>query len=304
MTNVSKSGASRAPLTGHRVFITGGASGLGRALAERYARAGWRVCIGDLDDTGNAGTLAALRAARADVVCHALRCDVTREQDLEAAAAWLREHWGGVDVVVNNAGVAQVGSIGDTPIADWQWIIDINLLGVVRGCKVFTPIFRAQGRGHLVNVASMAGLLHPPGAAAYNATKAAVVALSETLELELGPDNIAVSVVCPAFFRTNLATSARASDSDSAVMVRKLVGRSKHSAEEIAELVFRGIERRDFHILTHREVKVAWLLKRFLPFSLYLAGMRRELQRGEARRKRRASEQPNPEKNPEPGSVS
>lgn len=271
-----------------RIFITGGASGLGRALAERYARAGWRVCIGDLDETRCAETMAGLHGARAS---HALRCDVTREEDLQAAAEWLRAHWGGVDVVVNNAGVAQVGNFVDTPITDWQWIIDINLLGVVRGCRVFVPMLRAQGRGHLVNVASMAGLIHPPRGSAYNATKAAVVALSETLQLEVGDDGIDVSVVCPGYFRTNLAASARTSDSASANMVSKLVGRARHTAEEIAELAYRGIERRDFHILTHRDASRVWFMKRFLPFSVYLDSMRRQFRRGDERRRQRNSQQ-------------
>jgi NAD(P)-dependent dehydrogenase (short-subunit alcohol dehydrogenase family) len=267
-----------------RIFITGGASGLGRALAERYARAGWRVCIGDLDEAGAAETLAALGGPQAKLA-HALVCDVTRESDLQAAATWLSQSWGGVDVVVNNAGVAQVGGIAETSLDDWKWIIDINLLGVVRGCKAFTPLFRAQGGGHFVNVASMAGLVHPPLGGAYNATKAAVVALSETLAFELHDDGIAVSVVCPAFFRTRLAEHARAADGASALMVRKLVGKARHGADEIAALVERGITRRDFHILTHREVKVAWLMKRFLPFSMYAASLRREMRRAEARRK-------------------
>jgi NAD(P)-dependent dehydrogenase (short-subunit alcohol dehydrogenase family) len=269
--------------TGKRIFITGGASGLGRALAQRYARAGWRVCIGDRDAAGAAETIAALTGPQAKLA-HALSCDVTRESDLEAAAAWLRASWGGVDVVVNNAGVAQVGGIVDTTLDDWQWIIDINLLGVVRGCKVFTPLFRAQGGGHFVNVASMAGLVHPPLGGAYNASKAAVVALSETLAFELHADAIAVSVVCPAFFRTRLAEHARAADSASALAVRKLVGKARHGADEIAALVERGIARRDFHILTHREVKVVWLMKRFLPFALYAAGLRREIRRAEVKR--------------------
>lgn len=271
-----------------RIFITGGASGLGRALAERYARAGWRVCIGDLDETRCAETMGALHGARAS---HALRCDVTREENLQAAAEWLRANWGGVDVVINNAGVAQAGSFIDTPVTDWQWIIDINLLGVVRGCRAFIPMLRAQGRGQLVNVASMAGLIHPPRGSAYNATKAAVVALSETLQLEVGGNGIDVSVVCPGYFRTNLAASARTSDSISANMVNKLVGRARHTAEEIAEIVYRGIERREFFILTHREATKVWFMKRFLPFSIYLDSMRRQFTRGEERRRKRDIQQ-------------
>src|SRR5687767_3586044 len=125
-----------------RIFITGGASGLGRALAERCAKAGWRVCIGDVHDARGAETVAALKAlgAEADFV----RCDVTREEDLISVRDRLDTTWGGVDVVVNNAGVAQAGGIEDVSIDDWRWIVEINLLGVVRGCRVFTPVFRKQ----------------------------------------------------------------------------------------------------------------------------------------------------------------
>ncbi len=263
-----------------RIFITGGASGLGRALAERYSRAGWRVCIGDLDVARCEGTMAAL-ANRSQ--CHALACDVTREADLQAAADWLEREWGGVDVLVNNAGVAQAGGIADVSLADWQWIIDINLLGVVRGCKVFVPMMRAQKHGHIVSVSSMAGLMHPPKSSAYSATKAAVVALSEALKVELAGDGIRVSVVCPGFFRTQLAANMRASDFKAERLTHKLVEGAKFGAEEIAERVFRGVERGDFHILTHREESIGWMLKRFLPFELYLKAMKRQARGGRKR---------------------
>lgn len=264
-----------------RVFITGGASGLGQALAIRHARAGHRVCIADLDEARCKDTLAALRAA-GDTEGFAVACDVRKETDLEAAAERLVREWGGVDVVYNNAGVAQAGAIGDVSLADWQWIVDINLLGVVRGCKVFAPIMKRQRSGHIVNTASMAGLIHIPRAAAYNATKAAVVALSETIKLELEPDNVNVSVVCPAFFKTNLTSSLRATEPGLEDLVRALVDRSKISADSIAELVFRGVERGDFHILTHTDSKVIWMLKR-LAYPLYLAAMRRGIKANAAK---------------------
>jgi NAD(P)-dependent dehydrogenase (short-subunit alcohol dehydrogenase family) len=250
-----------------RVFITGGASGFGRALALRFARAGYSVCIGDIHERRLSETQGALQKLGGPA--HALRCDVTQEVDLSRAADWLRATWGGVDIVINNAGVAVGGTITETTIDDWRWIIDINLLGVVRGCRVFTPIFQAQKSGHFVNVASMAGLIHPPMMAAYNATKAAVVAISETLRVELATDGIAVTVVCPSFFRTNLAETMRAGNADTAAMTKKLVTRASRSADDIAELTFRGVLRRDFHVLTHADGKAAWMLKRLAPFSLY-----------------------------------
>ena len=278
---------SEAAAAGKRIFITGGASGLGRALAERYARAGWRVCIGDLDVERCADALAAIRVHSPH--SQALACDVTREDALQAAADWLQREWGGVDVVINNAGVAQMGGIAETTLDDWRWAVDINLLGVVRGCKVFAPLLRTQGGGQLVNIASMAGLVHMPNAAAYNATKAAVVALSETLQLELEPDGIGVSVVCPAFFRTDLARNMRAANPQLEGMTKRLVERARIGADEIAERIRAGIERGDPHILTHPEARRFWRLKRMLPYRWYLALMRRQLAQVAARMQRKAA---------------
>lgn len=251
-----------------RVFITGGASGLGQALAIRHAKAGHRVCIADLDEARCRDTLSALRSA-GDTEGFAIACDVRKESDLQAAADRLVREWGGVDVVYNNAGVAQAGAIGDVSLDDWQWIVDINLLGVVRGCKVFTPILRRQGGGHFVNVSSMAGLIHLPFMSAYNATKAAVVAISESLAIELESDGIGVSVVCPAFFRTNLHTTMRTSDPRFEESTAHLVGRAKRGAEEIAELVFEAVAKKELHILTHPEGRAAWMMKRLTPFAAY-----------------------------------
>jgi short-subunit dehydrogenase len=156
-------------------------------------------------------------------------------------------------------------------------MVDINLLGVVRGCKVFTPIFKRQQSGHFVNTASMAGLIHPPMMSAYNATKAAVVALSETLHTELARDGVKVTVVCPAFFRTNLAESVRTDNADLANLTRKLINKSKIGAEEIAAKVKAGVARGDFHILTHLRERRIWLFKRAAPFNVYAAAMRRSM---------------------------
>lgn len=263
--------------TQKRIFVTGGASGFGRALAERWAREGYRVCIGDIHDERGKETLASLRTLGA--ISHFLRCDVTQESDLESARQWLEESWGGVDIVVNNAGVAIGGSITDISIDDWRWIVDINLLGVVRGCKVFTPTFQKQGGGRFVNVSSMAGLIHPPMMSAYNATKAAVVALSETLAVELARDKITVSVVCPSFFRTNLTETMRAGSPDIAAVTHKLVNKAKRGADEIADLTFKGVQRGDFHILTHADGRAAWMLKRLAPFTVYAKAITKNTQR-------------------------
>lgn len=260
-----------------RIFITGGASGLGRAMALRFARAGWKVCIADLNDSRGQETRSALLSLGGDA--HYQRCDVTREEDLRAAAEELDRRWGGVDVVVNNAGVAQAGAIEDVSIDDWRWIIDINLLGVVRGCRVFTPVFRRQGHGYFVNVASMAGLLDAPMMSSYNATKAAVVSLSETLHHELVDANIGVSVVCPSFFKTNLGESLRTTDPRLGASMARLLERSPITADDVADDVFRAVEKRQFYVLPHAEGRKAWLLKRFLPRDIYAKFLRKRTAR-------------------------
>ena len=259
-----------------RIFVTGGASGLGRAVAERFARDRARVCIADLNDSRGADTVASLRRYGAADAIYA-RCDVTDETAIEAVAVRLDEAWGGVDVVVNNAGVAQAGAIDEVSIDDWRWILDINLLGVVRGCRVFTPRFRRQKSGHFVNVSSMAGLLDVPLMSSYNATKAAVVSLSETLENELRADGVSVTVVCPSFFQTNLGESMRAPDPGLHVKMQKLLARSVLTADDVAEDVFLAVAAKTFYVLPHREGRAAWALKRLLPRRAYAALVERQM---------------------------
>lgn len=247
-----------------RIFITGGASGLGLALAQRCLAAGWRVCVADLAEQPQPDVL----PAPSDTFRYQ-RCDVTREKDLQDAADTMVRHWGGVDIVVNNAGVAQVGAIDDVSMQDWEWIVNINLLGVVRGCKVFTPLLKKQGHGHIINVASMAGLLDVPHMASYNASKAAVVSLSETLQNELAPQGIAVSVVCPSFFRTNLGNSMRSTVPGMQKKLDKLMSKSELSAEDIADAMLDAIEKKRFYVIPHKQARRAWLFKRFLPRRWY-----------------------------------
>ncbi len=248
-----------------RVFITGGASGLGRAMALRFAREGARVCVGDIDARAGEAVEQAIGQAGGDGFF--VSCDVRRIADLEAAREQLTERWGGVDVVINNAGVAGAGRIEDITLTDWEWILDINLLGVVRGCKVFTPGFRAQGSGHFVNVASMAGLMLAPLMSSYNVTKAGVIALSETLRQELREDGIHLTCVCPAFFQTNLTRSMRSSISGLEDNVKKLMKRSGVSAEDVADAVFRAVAGGDFWVLPHTTERRLWYIKRYTPWA-------------------------------------
>lgn len=244
--------------TSRRVLVTGAASGLGLALVRRFAALGDRVLATDLaaeppaPDSPNA-----LPAGTAY-----LRMDVRSEADWHAARDWVQDTWGGLDVLVNNAGIAAGGQIELITEDEWELIVDINLLGVARGCRVFTPMFKSQHSGHIVNIASMAGLVHGPRMASYNATKAGVVALSETLTHELHTDGIAVSVVCPYFFQSNLVSTFVGSDARARAMATKLVSGSSVSADQIAGRILDGVDARRDVILTDRAGAIGWYAKR------------------------------------------
>lgn len=243
-----------------RAFITGAASGLGRELALRFANAGYRVCVADIHDARGADVVKEVQALGVDSFF--VRCDVSRYEDLVNAAAEMTKHWGGTDVLINNAGVAGGGPFDWLSMGDWQWMMDINFNGVLRGCHAFVPGMKSQGNGYIINIASMAGLLNPPGMSNYNVAKAAVVSLSETLQPELKPHNIGVSCVCPSFFKTNLGESLRTPDANTEKNMTKLLENSDLSAAQIADIIFTGMEKREFLIIPHDKARQAWDAKR------------------------------------------
>jgi NAD(P)-dependent dehydrogenase (short-subunit alcohol dehydrogenase family) len=279
------------------VIITGAASGLGRALAEAYGAAGYRVLLSDVNAAGLTTAQHELRAK--GVTCEQRVCDVRREEEVEALIDTAVRLWGGLDVIINNAGVAAHGKIDEQKSEDFRWILDINLVGVLHGARAAARLFKRQGTGRIINIASMAGLLNAPEMSAYNVTKAGVVALSETLRSELAPYGVGVSVVCPGFFATELAKSLRSPAPGMQNMVEKLMARSSLSANDVAEIVLRQSEKNRFYILPHRDMHALWFLKRLLP-SAYLraaafAGERMARKRGESgARDKRANSEPQP----------
>jgi NAD(P)-dependent dehydrogenase (short-subunit alcohol dehydrogenase family) len=228
---------------GSRVLVTGAASGLGAALAERLEAAGARVL-------------------RTDVTGELFRLDVTSEDDWAAAVEHVADLWGGLDVLVNNAGVAGGGRIDRCTLEEWRWITEINLFGVVRGTRAFTPVFKEQQGGRIVNIASLAGLVHPAGMGSYNAVKAAVVAFSETTGHELAGHGVQVHVVCPSYFRTNLVSSLRGADEALAGVMTRMVEESPLSADDIAAAVLEGIGRGQELIVPDEAARFAYELKR------------------------------------------
>ena len=253
-----------------RVLITGGASGLGLALAARYLKDGARVLITDQHDDRGAAALQTL--GHADRV-HFLAADVRDEARWQELRAWCQETWGGLDVLINNAGVASAGRVERTTADDWQWTLDVNLLGAVRGCRTFTPLFKQQRAGHIVNVASLAAIASLPVMSAYNVSKAGLVSLSETLRFELEPHGVRVSVACPGFFKTRLGESLRTAEPELVGTVHRLLESGSATAEQVADRIVRASRRGRFLILPQREGKALWFTRRFLPV-VYRRGIR------------------------------
>jgi len=243
-----------------RVLITGGGSGLGLALAQRYARAGARVACVDLLAERAEAAVAGLNGEG-----HlALVADVGDDASMQALHERVVAAWGGVDVLVNNAGIASVGPMVETTMDEWRKVIDIDLLGVVRGCRLFLPAMLAARRGYVLNTASFAGLAGAPGMMSYGVAKAAVVALSEQLRAETHGTGVRVGVICPAFFRTNLMDTAIASDKIKG-KVLKLMDTSPDTLDGVADKVFAAAQRGDFMIIPTKREPMRWRMKRYLP---------------------------------------
>ncbi len=254
-------------LDGKRVVITGAASGLGRALALSLARKGCRIGIVDIDMEGAEETLEMV--ARYGGSGEVYRLDVRVEADWEAMTEYFFRSWGGVDVLVNNAGVVSTGHVGDIPLEDWEWIFAINFWGMVYGCHTFVPRMKAQGGGHIVNVASAAGILCLLEMAPYNTTKAAVIALSETLRSELAPAKIGVTVACPMFFNTHLLDDMRYTDEFETEFAHTTFENARMSADGVAEAIIRGVERKRLYVIPQRSGRVFWAVKRMHPDSYH-----------------------------------
>jgi NAD(P)-dependent dehydrogenase (short-subunit alcohol dehydrogenase family) len=257
---------------GRVAVITGAGSGLGREFANEAARLGMKLVLADVDAHALEQVSSALQAGGADVL--AMVCDVSKAAHVEelADAALIRYH--GVHLLFNNAGVATAGLVWEYTEADWDWVLGVNLWGVIHGVRVFTPLMLDAARrdpdyeGHIVNTASMAGLLVPPVMGPYNVSKHAVVALSETLyhDLRLVDSSVQASVLCPYFVPTDIAHAERhrpgelrhdapptPSQQAGRALLEQAVASGKLSAADVARITFDGIRRGDFYIYTHPE---------------------------------------------------
>jgi NADP-dependent 3-hydroxy acid dehydrogenase YdfG len=245
------------------IAISGAGSGFGAALAHKYARDGWKVAVTDIDKVRADQTLFEIEQRGGEGF--SLLLDTTQTDHWAALEKEVRERWGGLQVLVNNAGVATSGNVEDTSMEDWQWVLDIDLMGVVRGCHQFAAMFKRQNAGHIVNVSSFAGLAGLPFIVSYGVAKAGVIALSEALRVEMHPHGVGVTVACPAFVKTNLLDTFRTTKSDTKETVTRWMETSGVSAEQIADQIAKAVEDKKFLLLTHGQTKSAWRLKRWLP---------------------------------------
>jgi NAD(P)-dependent dehydrogenase (short-subunit alcohol dehydrogenase family) len=250
-------------LVGKVAVVTGGASGIGFALAKCFAVEGMNVVIADVEATALAKAAESL-ARRTPAECiGSVHVDVRDPAAVDDLADAVVERFGGVHVVCNNAGVAVGGMAWAVPAEHWRWVFDVNVLGVVNGIRTFVPRLIEQGEGHVVNTASIAGVVTGPALGPYIATKHAVVALSQVLRSDLGMmgSHVGVSVLCPAWVRTNIAGSERNRPSDVGhaeganppevlSYIRAQVD-SGIEASVVAQDVLEAIRRDQFWILTH-----------------------------------------------------
>jgi NAD(P)-dependent dehydrogenase (short-subunit alcohol dehydrogenase family) len=238
--------------------VTGGGSGIGRALALGLAREGARVVVADVDEADAAETVRLVAAAGSDGL--AVRTNVAEREDVEGLAERVFERYGAVHVLCNNAGVVVHGGLEAATWEDWQWVLGVNLWGVVHGLLAFLPRMIAHGEGgHVVNTASMAGLIASKGLGVYNTSKYAVVGLSETLAKDLRPHGIGVTVVCPMGVATRirdadrnrpaaLRTVADARESDEVT----LIGRTLEP-EDVAQRTLDAVRAGELYVITHDE---------------------------------------------------
>ena len=197
-------------IAGTTAFVTGAAGGIGLGIAGALAKRGANVVLGDLDEGQLEAAAAAITEKAPDAGVRTIVCDVRDPQALIEAAALTQSAFGAAHLLVNNAGVSVAGTPGELPIEDYRWIVDINLMGVIHGVEAFVPLLRESGRrGHIVNVASMAGHFATPGMAPYYATKFAVVGYSEAIALDFASADadIGVTVLCPGWVRTGIVQS-------------------------------------------------------------------------------------------------
>ena len=244
---------------GRVAVVTGAASGIGFATATRLAQEGMRVVLADIERAPLDAAVAKLASAGHEAI--GVATDVSQWDDLQRLADRALDAYGQVNVVHNNAGVVRAGRIEELTLSDWEWVLGVDLWSVIYGVKTFLPLIREAGEGHIINTASSAGLQASADIGPYNVAKFGVVAMTETLQLELVAENspIGASVLCPGAIATRITRSERnrpdaASETPTNQRFHEMAGKvvdRGHSPESVAELVIEAIRKQEFWILTH-----------------------------------------------------
>lgn len=251
-----------------RAWITGGASGLGKQLCLELAKDGWTIGFCDINADALQQTAEQIRAAGGKALPFVL--DITDHlRYAEVIAQFLSQtEQNGLDVIINNAGVGDGCPFEEYSVENWQWIVGINQMGAIYGSRLCVPIFKRQQSGHIINIASAAAFINPPGMSAYNVTKAAVLSLSETLRIELAREGIGVSVVMPTFFKTNIMQHARGPE-EGRVVAAKLMEMSGISANDVAQYVLKNAGKGNFRIILPFQARFLHIVKRLFPTLFY-----------------------------------
>ncbi len=254
-----------------RAVVTGAASGFGRALSLAFMREGYKVLLADIDKVGIEETLELIKKEGGNG--KVIKCDVTSEKDVKKMIDFAVDKWGGVDLMINNAGIGAGGAVGEFPMEQFKKVVDINFWGMVYGCNEVIPRMKKKGSGYIVNVSSAAAFTTLPEMAAYNTSKAAVMALSETIYTELAPHNIGVTVVCPTFFNTNIiedmAKGGRYPDENALEFGRAGMKHAPLTADDIALMVVKAVKKGKLYVIPQPVAKQMWLTKRLLPTFYY-----------------------------------
>lgn len=253
------------------VAISGAGSGLGRGLAVEFAKLGWKVAVSDINSRRIEESVQLVQENGGQAL--GLTCDVTRCEDVASLADRVISQWGAADIIINNAGVPVAGYMEKIPLEDWRYELDILLMGAIHGCRTFIPIFREQGGGHIVNVASAAGFVSLAEMSPYNVAKAGTISLSESLRMELKGSGIGVTVVCPTFFKTNLMDQARYTDEHQLKMFAAFFEKfSFGTVESVGRATMRAIRKNRLYAVPQWDAKLAWLAKRIAPHVFYHVG--------------------------------
>jgi NAD(P)-dependent dehydrogenase (short-subunit alcohol dehydrogenase family) len=252
-----------------RVLISGATSGLGEALALRFAQAGFRVGVAGRNPEKVGATAKKVEAYGGTAL--PVQLEVTRVEEFGRAVALIEAEWGGLDILINNAGIPAASRVADTSPEIWHHVLDTNLWSVIHGCRLFLPMMQRGNGGHIVNVSSTAGLICGPGMSTYNVSKAGVIALSETMAAELAEDRVDVTVCCPTLFKSGIFDNVDAHAENELFYGTAAAGLQSQmpavgvTSDDVATRLIGAMARRRLYSLPMRDARIAWRIFRFIP---------------------------------------